>query len=631
MSSSYGHHAAGGPSPGGQASFHSGAYSNISLPSLKNSTQVPSRHMGSSHSKGNTTPVPSSSSFKGLSAAVSGGIGFKRVFASRRKKSDDAKSAEHDLSRPLSTSEVNTYYIYNHYYETYALSLQILNISGKNSFIQQPSPPTPPKDDKRLPSTLLTEKQSLNRGSILPITPGISPAVNYMLQQGPFPGVAKPPRPQPPQPQSPTAVTLPSSPDNVGMKESWRKSDSTNSHTTVRPGGSTRTSRPVSLAESTHTVVQVSNKRLSALITDGMPEEDDESFVSCGDNSGSHPLGSTPLSSLTLKHRHSMSLNLAPNKKIIPPPLGSTSMAELKHSCSPAASPSTILGTFPASPTQKLTHTPSSMSFNGRQPQTSTTNDFRGKFAAWANVSSDNVSRQDRTLPPIPPEQRRPSLPHYAGGVTSPSMPTSPRQTTISMTASSLAAGLAKRAVEKMSRRWGIGLSPSTSGSGSGYSSSASSTNAPSSFSSASHPDYGLVRTNSNQSTPSVHSHIVKSSHSHGSAVGGSGKMRAPDALPGAYSVHPDADNGPSSGPMLGTMLRGRLDKNGLVFGRDLKTVTKETGVNVGNGMRSVSMDGGKMRDGLAFELEGRLLPAIVVRCAQHLLIWGVQEEGLFR
>jgi hypothetical protein len=47
--------------------------------------------------------------------------------------------------------------------------------------------------------------------------------------------------------------------------------------------------------------------------------------------------------------------------------------------------------------------------------------------------------------------------------------------------------------------------------------------------------------------------------------------------------------------------------------------------------MESASVDGGKMKEGLVLELEGRLLPAVVVRCAQHLLIWGVQEEGLFR
>ena len=103
MSSSYGHHAAGGPSPGAHASFHPGAYSNISplAPLRSQSTQVPSQLMGSSHSK-STNPGPSSS-FK---AAVSGGIGFKRVFASKRKKSLDtsARSAEHDLPRPLSSA-----------------------------------------------------------------------------------------------------------------------------------------------------------------------------------------------------------------------------------------------------------------------------------------------------------------------------------------------------------------------------------------------------------------------------------------------------------------------------------------------------------------------------------------------
>jgi hypothetical protein len=53
--------------------------------------------MGSSHSK-STNPGPSPSPFK---AVVSGGVGLKRVFASKRKKSLDfsARSAEHDLPR----------------------------------------------------------------------------------------------------------------------------------------------------------------------------------------------------------------------------------------------------------------------------------------------------------------------------------------------------------------------------------------------------------------------------------------------------------------------------------------------------------------------------------------------------
>jgi len=113
-----------------------------------------------------------------------------------------------------------------------------------------------------------------------------------------------------------------------------------------------------------------------------------------------------------------------------------------------------------------------------------------------------------------------------------------------------------------MGRKWGIGLTSSTSGSGSGYYSSSSSS-IPSSFSSASYTDYGLVKTSSNQSTPSMHSHIVKSTHSHGSVVGfqaGGGKRQTPDAPSGAYSVHSVAsksDNDPftsSLGLVLGTL-----------------------------------------------------------------------------
>jgi len=440
-------------------------------------------------------------------------------------------------------------------------------------------------------------------------------------------------------------------PDKRQIKETWRKSDSTNSHHTVRPGGGAGpigTSRPVSWAESfqsAHTVVQVSNKRLSALITDGMPEEDDDgSFVSVSDG---RPSKSTPPSSVKVLNRRSVSLNMGTlstiSKTAIPPVLG-PSVTEPKHS-----SRSISKGISPSAPSSA-----SPTSVDSQQSPLPAASNIRGRFAAWTtNSSSDNLSHQERTLPALP-SQRQHAISQYAsgGGGTSPSssIPTSLRQTAISMTASGLgpaAAGLAKRAVEKMGRRWGMGLSPSTSGgSGSGYSSSSSSMNGPPSFSSASHTDYGLVRTSSNQSTPSVHSHIVKSTHSHGSAVGfvgGGGKRRTPDAPSGAYSVHSIAstsDNDPfsSSGPILGRMLRGGLrSKNGVpvtggvVFGRELRMVTRETGVNVGKAMGSLGVDGGKRKEGLVLELEERLVPAIVVRCAQHLLIWGVQEEGLFR
>ena len=122
MSSSYGHHAAGGPSPGAQATLHPGAYSNNTplYPLRRSSTQDPSQLMGSSHSK--STSNSGSSSFK---AAVAGGIGFKRVFASKRKKSMDlsARSAEQDLSSVDTFPEVSQRLLkFIYHYDTYARS-----------------------------------------------------------------------------------------------------------------------------------------------------------------------------------------------------------------------------------------------------------------------------------------------------------------------------------------------------------------------------------------------------------------------------------------------------------------------------------------------------------------------------
>lgn len=92
-----------------------------------------------------------------------------------------------------------------------------------------------------------------------------------------------------------------------------------------------------------------------------------------------------------------------------------------------------------------------------------------------------------------------------------------------------------------------------------------------------------------------------------------------------------------SSGPMLGRKLRGGLlTKNGVkvagggvVFGRSLAVGVRETGVFVGKALETQVEEHPK--EGLVRELEERMLPAVVVRCAQHILLWGVQEEGLFR
>ena len=65
------------------------------------------------------------------------------------------------------------------------------------------------------------------------------------------------------------------------------------------------------------------------------------------------------------------------------------------------------------------------------------------------------------------------------------------------------------------------------------------------------------------------------------------------------------------------------------MFKRDLRSAVRETAIN------AVSMrlaNGEEEAEVFGFRpLESRLLPALVVRCAQHILRWGVQEEGLFR
>lgn len=93
--------------------------------------------------------------------------------------------------------------------------------------------------------------------------------------------------------------------------------------------------------------------------------------------------------------------------------------------------------------------------------------------------------------------------------------------------------------------------------------------------------------------------------------------------------------DGISNGPVLGTRLRGpQLSKagtpivGGLVFGRDLWTCVQQTAIDA-------------MKEQLDYwdpdvsvksrGIEERVLPALIVRCAQHLHHWGLQEEGLFR
>ncbi|CAA7260593.1 unnamed protein product [Cyclocybe aegerita] len=627
-----------------------------------------------------TLNTASSAATKGLNAAVAGGMKLKRAFAGRRKKSEDASTvfvrpSEQELKqrtvdqfpRPAETWTPQRIEVGS------SSAPQFFNkplIMSPPSSMPSPPPPTPPKKELPAPTASTLPPPDLSvpaRNSVIPLSPGISSAVNYMMLEQ----------------QQQTAIKQVEG-DKREMKESWRKSDSTNSHHTIRPGAgvsSSRSSRPVSWAESfqsAHTVVQVSgNKRRSALLGDadfGMPEEDDDdddadnsSFNSSSPHPPQNP-ASTSSPSLpssvparVIKKRRSVSLvgvastSSSKTSVPVPAPPPSASAAELKYpsySISEGVPP-------PRYPTAPVPRLPPMMSPSVSQPQpptqpatsmaSATVASLKGKFAAW---SSGGTLSTTTISPPIPVnftprrDQTLPSLPqHNLAPTPSPTTPSS-RQPAISGIGPA-AAGLAKRAVEKMGRKWG--LSSSTSGSGSGYSSSSStsnSTSAPSAWSTP-HTDYAVIRDSAgNHSTPSL-----------GSSFGIGGTTGFMSGSPGkGVGIHKRTPNAPSGsgagsisssltsasesdpfapvGPVLGKQLRGGLrSKNGvqvsggIVFSRDLRSVVRETGIKVGKPPNANSTP----KEGLVGELEERMLPALVVRCAQHLLIWGVQEEGLFR
>lgn len=67
----------------------------------------------------------------------------------------------------------------------------------------------------------------------------------------------------------------------------------------------------------------------------------------------------------------------------------------------------------------------------------------------------------------------------------------------------------------------------------------------------------------------------------------------------------------------------------GMVFGQALQFSVREAGPIIRSPDHPVPELIGDRQELRVFE--DRQLPALVVRCAQHLMVWGIQEEGLFR
>ena len=649
--------------------------------------------MGQNYSRAPTSsstlePVLPQPTSKLGNVAASTGFKLKRVFATRRKHSEgssqaffsngkgkereriEATSSAPSSSAPSLTAQAQVTAPSPRFRNgpkqlTLQLASQVVSGGKKLTKTQRqslsppplspPPPPPPPKSvamqaTKKSPPGPVDTSTVDNRGSIIPISPGISSAVNYLRL-----GEEQREREQ----EHVVALgeekeqeSEKTNPDKGEMKEGWRKSDSTMSHHTIRPGATvgSRTPRPVSMAESlqsNHTIVPA-NKQLSALVAGAefdMLEEDD-SFKSTEEDRMASWQNASPQPSPRTKNRRSLSLNLGSTiyaKAQVASPT-SASVAEIKY---PSKSISEGVPISPSASSETPTLTRAAA--NGiiapaNTSMHSTGSSIRGHLAAWSattNNSQQSVSpsRHDRNLPDIPPAHphRSPIL-----AIGQPQPPPSFRQTAISITSGfAPAAGLAKRAVEKMGRAWG-GIGSGSGNSSSGYSSSSSGT-APSSYSSVSHLDHALGRTSSDQSATAV-------------ASGKSKPRRTPNAPSGSWSVNSSVTSGSFSdsdafltpaGPVLGARLRGPMRMKvggvgvagGVVFGRDLRMVVRETAiqagktsVDMGEVVRRVShARRGNVNKSDLMVLEKRLLPALVVRCAQHLLIWGLQEEGLFR
>ncbi|KAG1735102.1 uncharacterized protein EDB91DRAFT_1056416 [Suillus paluster] len=572
---------------------------------------------------------PSSPSVPSASASLSTGFRFARAFGGRRKKSDTVNassgSSQNSGSRVREPQTSDEFFPgtprsapprpYGAKQLTLSLASHMFSKKHTGSSPISPAlslapPPPPPKIAAPHPPSHLAPVDTNvdKRVSVMTTTSPIVPALDYMRRT------------------DDVAESGPSSKENERrdlekseLKEIRRKSDSTLSHHTIKPGFGTRCPRPVSMAESlqsNHTIVPVS-KRLSAFHDNFMPEEEDGERIA---EKGFHtPLRSTspfrrgsPASSIKVgRDRRSQSLNLGP-------PL--TLMASAPD-CT-AATVSMSIDATPVVPRSMSEDkgrsvTPvgfSSLHSRRPSPVPSRTND------SYLDSRPSSPSHSERNLPDIPAPQRR--IPLASPG--SPSPP-SFRQTAISITGLAPAAGLARRAVEKMGRVWGKASSP-----GSSYPSHQGWT--PSSRSSP------LSRASSGTDEPP----IKKYGH-------------APQPSSGSWSISSassssDHEGLMSSGPILGKRLRGpvRLSPRGagvaggLVFGRDMKTCVRDTAIDsVRAALRAKEFDNSATHDAdstansassvPSAALESRRLPALVVRCAQHILTWGIQELGLFR
>ncbi|KDQ57587.1 hypothetical protein JAAARDRAFT_193890 [Jaapia argillacea MUCL 33604] len=596
----------------------------------------------------------------GSSPATSASSKLKRAFVGRRKKSEDVfagpsslldSRSQHTALSLVPSPSTDSRRIPSAAKQLTHLASSTLNaLSGKKSLPSPRSsglPPPPPPPKPIALQVLKTEPVVVDISRVHHEPSGSSAASSVVTSTSPPEGIE--------QLEREFVDREMKELEKDSQKEDWRKSDSTMaSHSTIRPGGmGSRSPRPVSIAESlqsTSTIVPA-NKRLSALLTDAEFAPLEEDVVGYAETTGlptSLPVDMS-VAAMKSRNRRSISLNLGasfawkPKASNLEPPSqsvdGHVEMAPRSdvRPISPPAAGSDV-------PT--LTRTAAHGIISPLRdphafPASASRENVRGRLTGWDSswsAPSSPPPPRERGLPQAPP-----SHPQRPSGVTPHSPPPSFRQTAISMStgfapAAGIAMGFGKRAVEKMGRAWG-GLNSSSSSSG--YTSSSSGT-APSSYTSGG----PLGRLHSNHSNPSQTS--ISSSH-----LSKSKPRRTPNAPSATWSINSSGTSSSlsesenysiPSAPTLGKCVRSPLRSTasgGLVFGRRLQSCVDETALDsvkllmhdshTGEGHQSQRSGGMDMEVVGAKALENRMLPALVVRCAQHLLKWGMQEEGLFR
>jgi hypothetical protein len=539
-------------------------------------------------------------------APPSAGQKFRRAFSRRKKSEDISKEVDHQLPPPslpfasLSSSPVTKLFGYRK-----------ASLTSTTSHNRPLSPPPLPSQPLVVPAEVESQPPIEDH-----LTPDSAQAIRQEHGGDSF------------DDSSVNRLVSDKKSHTVEqVKEDWRKSDSTmTSLNTIRPGA-TNTSpdaRPVSVAESSHSTntIMAAHKRVSMLMTDAELTTTEDKGTDTAPGSVAAPRPQSPTSSLQTQHRRSVSLKLGTVLSFTSRP----SLSQLRID-----TPDGLLSATPPLPKEPLPVSyPSDMPTVNKtaaegfiSPMNSHTgfaqptgNQVHGRLAAWTTASVPPTSLSNRLA---------------GNSKASPSF----RQTAVSISGSIAPAAmdLGKRAMERMGRAWGYRGTGSSLGHGS-------------------HPSDQSLSSSKRRATDAMtgrHPNDSIPSQINSLSTSRKGKRRTPNAPSGSWSISSTSSVSVSETdpcPALAAInsskyLRGPLSSSGgLVFGRRLAECVRDTAIDeVRLQLISGEYFGEEAGDGLGEgrhtfpmrPLEQRLLPAVVVRCVQHLLTWGVQEEGLFR